>query len=108
ALKEAGVESFGMRVHRAGEYPEALRDALHPLELLTFQGAWSLVESPCIAVVGTRKASEEGRRQARALVAGLVAQAWTIVSGLAAGIDTAAPGAALESGGRTIAVLGTP
>ncbi len=108
ALKGAGVESFGVRVHGAGEYPERLRDARDPLELLTFQGTWSLVESRCVAVVGTRKASEEGRRRTRALVERLVADDWTVVSGLAAGIDTAAHRTALESGGRTIAVLGTP
>jgi DNA processing protein len=108
ALGEAGVEDFGIQVHGAGEYPPKLRDARNPVEILYYQGWWSLLESPTLAVVGTRTASEAGKRQARHLVKRLVQRDWTIVSGLAAGIDTAAHRAAMDSGGRTIAVIGTP
>jgi DNA processing protein len=107
-LREGGVSRFGIRVHRAGEYPAKLRDARHPVELLYYQGSWSLVESPAVAVVGTREASEEGLAQTRELVRGLVEDGWTIASGLAAGVDTAAHQAALAAGGTTFAVLGTP
>jgi DNA processing protein len=108
ALLDSGVQRFGVRVHGAGEYPSKLRDARNPVELLYFQGWWSLVESPCVAVVGTRKPSEEGLRRARSLTKKLVSHGWTVVSGLATGIDTAAHRTALAEGGRTIAVIGTP
>jgi DNA processing protein len=107
-LRESGVKHFGVRVHGAGEYPAKLRDAAHPLELLYYQGAWDLVESRCVAVVGTRNPSAEGIKRTKQVVRELVRDGWTIVSGLAAGIDTIAHTTALELGGRTIAVIGTP
>jgi DNA processing protein len=107
-LHERGVARFGIRVHGDAEYPAGLRDATYPVELLYFQGAWDFVESPSVAVVGTRHPTDEGILRARALVKRLVKDDWTIVSGLAAGIDTAAHTTALEAGGRTVAVLGTP
>lgn len=108
-LHDAGVAHYGVRVHGAGDYPESLRVAENPIELLYFQGWWDLVNSPrAVAVVGTRKPSEEGLARTRKLVKALLADDFTIVSGLAAGIDTVAHTAALENGGRTIAVIGTP
>ncbi|HEV7672618.1 MAG TPA: DNA-processing protein DprA [Thermoanaerobaculia bacterium] len=61
-----------------------------------------------VAVVGARKASSEGARRAARLAGELSAQGVVIVSGLAEGIDTSAHKSAIASGGRTIAVLGTP
>jgi DNA processing protein len=61
-----------------------------------------------VAVVGTRDATLEGLARARALVEALVAKAIVVVSGLAEGIDTEAHSTAIRSGGKTIAVLGTP
>ncbi len=107
-LLEAEVESFGVRVHGAGEYPERLRDAAHPVELLYYQGWWDLAYSRSIAVVGTRKPSSEGLSRTRRLVRELVADGFTVVSGLAAGIDRMAHETAIAEGGRTIAVIGTP
>lgn len=107
-FREADIGRFGVRVHGAGEYPEKLRDAAHPIELLYYQGWWDLVESPCIAVVGTRKPSDEGISRARRLSRELVKDGFTVVSGLAAGIDTVAHTTAIAEGGRTIAVIGTP
>jgi DNA processing protein len=60
-----------------------------------------------VAVVGTRKPSERGVEQARAIAVGLVEAGYVVVSGLAAGIDTAGHTAALSAGGRTVAVIGT-
>lgn len=107
-FRKAQVGRFGVRVHGAGEYPKRLRDAAYPVELLYYQGWWDLVESPSVAVVGTRKPTPEGIRRTRRLVKALVKDGWTIVSGLAAGIDTVAHKTAIAEGGRTIAVLGTP
>jgi DNA processing protein len=107
-LNQEGVTRFGVRVNGAGEYPEKLRDANHPVELLYYQGWWDLAQSPAVAVVGTREPSEEGKRRAQRLTRNLVKDGFTVVSGLAKGIDTVAHKTAIESGGRTIAVIGTP
>lgn len=104
-----GIKRFGVRIHGAFDYPEALRDAVDPIELLYFLGSWDLAASPRrVAVVGTRQVSEEGAARTRKLVRGLVAKDFTIVSGLAQGVDTIAHETAIEAGGRTIAVIGTP
>lgn len=107
-LKDSQVTKFGVRVHGAAEYPEKLRDARHPIELLYYQGWWDLVNDRSVAIVGSRKPSAAGISRTRKLTRALIADNFTVVSGLAAGIDTAAHTAALECGGRTIGVLGTP
>ncbi|MCB2112195.1 MAG: DNA-processing protein DprA [Parvularculaceae bacterium] len=107
-FKNNGIEDFGVRVRGAGEYPKRLLDADHPVELLYYQGWWDLVNTPSIAVVGSRSASDSGIRRTKRLVSGLVEAGFTIVSGLASGIDRAAHEAAIGARGLTIAVLGTP
>lgn len=107
-FKETNVTHYGVRVHGAGEYPEKLRDAAHPVEVLYYRGFWDLVYSRSVAIVGTRKPSPEGCARTRKLVRALVEDGITIVSGLAAGVDTEAHTTALDEGGRTIAVIGTP
>lgn len=108
AIADAGITQFGVRVNGAGEYPTRLRDAAHPIELLCYQGWWDLVDTPSVAIVGTRHPSDEGVARARKLVRLLVEDGYTIVSGLAQGIDTIAHTTAIEVDGRTIAVIGTP
>jgi DNA processing protein len=107
-LSKAGVSRFGVRIHHAGNYPEKLRDARYPVEMLYFQGTWELAETRSVAVVGSRKATDDGKRRAARIARELVDKGFTVVSGLATGIDSAAHNAALDSGGRTIAVIGTP
>jgi DNA processing protein len=107
-LKERSVHRFGIRVHHAGDYPPKLRDAKYPVELLYYRGAWELTETRCVAVVGTRNPTPDGVARAHRLARELVARDFTVVSGLAAGIDTAAHRGALEARGRTVAVIGTP
>jgi DNA processing protein len=85
-----------------------LRAAEHPVELLYFQGWWDLVNSRSVAVVGTREPSQQGGARARSLTKKLIQDDFTVVSGLARGIDTIVHSTALAEGGRTIAVLGTP
>lgn len=105
---KAGVSRFGVRINHAGDYPKKLRDARYPVELLYYQGAWELTEARAVAVVGSRKASPEGVKRAQQIARALVQRDFTVVSGLAEGIDTAAHTEALAENGRTIAVLGTP
>lgn len=108
-IEKAKIRDFGVRVHGAEEYPEQLRDAANPIEFFYYRGWWDLVDSPKkIAIVGSRNPSDEGIRRAKKLAKLLVRDGYTIVSGLAKGIDTAAHTAAIESGGSTIAVIGTP
>ena len=107
-LRNSGVRQFGIRVHRAGEYPNKLRDAEDPVELLYYRGWWDLVETRSVAIVGTREPSHQALENTSRLVGLLIKDGFTIVSGLARGIDTAAHTAAIEKGGKTIAVLGTP
>ncbi len=107
-IRAAGIKHFGIRVHGAGEYPERLRDAEHPVELLYFQGNWDLTSTPCVAIVGTRNPSDDGVRRAAKLTRHFVSAGFTVVSGLAQGIDTVAHTTAIQAHGQTIAVLGTP
>ena len=79
-FEQADVKQFGIRVQGAGEYPPQLRDAAHPIALLYYQGWWDLVASPSVAVVGTRKPSQEGLARTRRLVKELVADDYTVVS----------------------------
>jgi DNA processing protein len=102
------INEVGIRVHGAAEYPQRLREADHPIELLYYLGDWSLAESPSVAVVGTRAPSEQGVANAKHIATALVKNDITVVSGLARGIDRAAHDAAIAAGGRTIAVIGTP
>lgn len=108
-LLDAGITRYGVRVNGTLDYPDRLREADHPLEVFTYQGWWELVDSSrSVAVVGTRNPSDDGVARTRKLVKALVDDEVTIVSGLAQGVDTAAHTAAIDHGGRTIAVLGTP
>lgn len=107
-LHKARVFQFGVRINKAEDYPSKLRDAKYPVELLYYQGIWELIEMRGLAIVGSRKPSEEGLKRAARLAKELVNNNFAVVSGLAAGIDQAAHKAALDAGGRTIAVIGTP
>ncbi len=107
-LKDQGVNQFGVRINQSADYPDKLRDAKHPIELLYFQGTWELSEMPGLCIVGSRKASDDGKKRAARLAKELVKMKYAVVSGLATGIDGAAHRAALEENGHTIAVIGTP
>lgn len=106
-LHTAGLSDFGVHVRPDYSYPEKLLDADHPVELLYYRGFWDLIYTPSVAIVGTRNPSEDGLKRARTLARLLVDDGYTVVSGLATGIDTAAHTAAIARGGNTIAVIGT-
>lgn len=88
-------------------YPAYLREIPGAPPLLYMQGTIKEVDRWAVAVVGTRRLTSYGRQATRDIVTGLVRNGVTIVSGLAKGIDAVAHQAALDAGGRTIAVLGS-
>jgi len=88
-------------------YPSNLRMVHDRPPALFIRGELAPSDERSVAVVGTRRASAPGITAARSVVADLVAANYVVVSGLAAGIDATAHEAALETGGRTVAVIGT-
>lgn len=88
-------------------YPARLREIYDPPPFLWVRGTLSPEDTRAVAIVGTRKASDSGRRAAFALGRDLAEAGVTVVSGLAYGIDIEAHRGALAAGGRTIAVLGS-
>ena len=88
-------------------YPRALLSTYDPPVLLYVEGGLLPEDALCIAIVGSRHCSHYGRSQAERLAAGLATAGFTVISGLAHGIDSAAHvGALAADRGRTIAVLG--
>lgn len=88
-------------------YPPLLLQSADPPLLLYVQGNAALLSQPCLAIVGSRNASVQGVDNARAFAAHLSGHGWTIVSGLAFGIDGAAHEGGLTGPGSTVAVVGT-
>lgn len=87
---------------RSPEFAFLRRDRVY------YAGEFGLLEQPGIAIIGSRRASRQGVLRARRLARLLVEHGIVVVSGLAEGIDAAAHRSALEHGGRTVAVIGTP
>ena len=100
--------NLGIVIKGTIDYPEKLKDAKYPLELFYYQGNLELLNTRSISVVGARKVSEEGKKRAARLVKYFVKDGFTIVSGLAQGVDTVSHKTAIESGGNTIGVIGPP
>lgn len=88
-------------------YPRNLRLVHDQPPLIFVAGRLEPGDERSIAVIGSRRASSEGLQDAAAIARHLAAEGWTVVSGLALGIDAAAHRAALDVDGRTIAVIGT-
>ena len=88
------------------DYPPNLRQIADPPPFLFVRGSATLTDTTCIAIVGARAASDIGRRMAQRLGLELAAKGFTVVSGLARGIDGEAHQGALDAHGKTIAVLG--
>ena len=104
------MESLGMRlvIDMQKEFPEALRHIPYPpfgIYLRGGDGATFLFPSATLAVVGTRRASADGKKIARSFARELAAAGFAIASGLAFGIDGAAHEGALDAGGATVAIL---
>lgn len=89
------------------DYPPQLLATADPPLLLWLQGRRELLATPCLAVVGSRNPTAQGADNARAFARALAREGYTIVSGLALGVDAAAHEGALDAQGATIAVVGT-
>jgi DNA processing protein len=112
ARAEARAAGLDLICRCRAEYPAALRELRAPPAVLHIAGRRELrlrtYHHDAVAVVGARKANAYGKAVARSLGRGLGVAGVTVVSGLAAGIDTEAHRGALEVHGRTIAVLPGP
>ena len=89
------------------DYPPNLRAVHDRPPILFIAGRLTDKDARGVAVVGARKATAAGAQRAAAIAKHLVDTGYTVISGLAAGIDTAAHTAALAKRGRTVAVIGT-
>ncbi|MCG8431913.1 MAG: DNA-processing protein DprA, partial [Candidatus Omnitrophica bacterium] len=89
------------------DYPALLKTIYDPPAVLYVKGSLNAEDERALALVGSRRASFYGRRQAGQFAGALSRYGFTIVSGLARGIDCCAHRGALASGGRTIAVMGS-
>lgn len=102
------VETSGARAitWNSPDYPNLLKQIPAAPPLIFVRGGFEPADQWAVAVVGTRRLSAYGRLMTRDLVTGLAQNGITVVSGLARGIDGVAHQAALDAGGRTIAVMG--
>ena len=109
AAEVAAWEGSGIRLLTVldPEYPENLRTVYDRPPLIFVAGSLRPSDARSVAVVGARAASPEGLARARDITEQLASDGYTVISGLAAGIDTEAHTTALRHGGRTIGVIGT-
>ncbi|MEA2213495.1 MAG: processing protein [Solirubrobacteraceae bacterium] len=106
-IKRWHSDGMGLVTVLDGSYPDNLR-AVHDRPALLFvAGNLQARDERSVAIIGSRRASEDALARARVLATDLAHRGYTIISGLAAGIDTAAHAASLAADGRTIAVIGT-
>jgi DNA processing protein len=97
------VKAFLLTLEDA-DYPPLLKHIADPPAVLYVRGTLTPVDERAICIVGTRKATLNGRETTRHIAFQLAKQGLTIISGLAQGVDEAAHRGALEAGGRTLAI----
>ena len=108
AFAVPGVAASPVAIERgAADYPPALLDLAHPPATIWRIGDLDVLNRPVVAIVGTRKASAYAERVTREISGALARAGACVVSGMALGIDGVAHVAALDAGGKTVAVLGT-
>ncbi|RME61047.1 DNA-protecting protein DprA [Candidatus Parcubacteria bacterium] len=104
-LHKLTKHSIAILLPSTASYPESLKEIPQPPHGIYVRGEIPASSMPWVAIVGTRKATAEGRAAAKYFAAELARQGICVVSGLALGIDGAAHQGALEGGGTTVAVL---
>jgi DNA processing protein len=103
------IEAFGARIihWESADYPETLRAIQNPPIVLYVWGDLRAEDARAIGVVGSRNVTHYGTEAAKKLSFQLAFSGYTVISGLARGIDTAAHQGALAAKGRTVAVIGS-
>jgi DNA processing protein len=89
------------------DYPSRLKEIYDYPPVLYVRGSLPAEDEPSLAIVGTRRPTAYGRQVTEEIVADLARSGTTIISGLARGIDSVAHRAALDAGGKTLAVFGS-
>ena len=107
ALEAARAKHMHVITRDSGSYPTRLLELHDAPAVLFAQGTMATADPPAVAIVGTRAASSYGVRVARSIATACAKAGATVISGMAQGIDGVAHQAALDVGGRTVAVLGT-
>jgi DNA processing protein len=109
-----GAEMEKLECHRVNalisedpNYPSRLKEIYDYPPVLYVKGSLPAKDEPCLAIVGTRRPTVYGRQVAEEIVTDLARSGIIIISGLARGIDSVAHRAALDAGGRTVAVFGS-
>jgi DNA processing protein len=106
-IARVGKEGGSILTRDDAEYPERLMEIYDPPVVLWLRGDRTLLARPGIAVVGTRQPTPYGLGMAEVLSRDLANRRVVILSGMARGVDTVAHKAAIQAGGRTVAVWGT-
>lgn len=106
-IRSWAANGIGLVTLLDSDYPSQLLTVHQRPPFLLYRGFLEPGDAGGVAVVGTRSPTDRGLAQAREIAAGLADRGVPVISGLAAGIDTAALTSALDSGGRVVAVIGT-
>lgn len=101
------MHDYKMIYDHSSEYPKHLSEIRKHPQILYARGNLALLNTPCFAIVGTRNNTLYGKINAEYFTKGLVSYGFTIVSGLAFGVDAVVHDTTLKNGGKTIAVLGS-
>lgn len=101
-------KGFSIFYRESFNFPQSLNDTKTPVWMFYAKGDSSLLDSNSVSVVGSRKVSDKGKARARRIATELVEKGFTIISGLAKGVDTEALTAAIKAKGKVIGVIGTP
>lgn len=106
-LQDCDNLGVSLRRKSTGDYPASLQEVADAPSVLYVRGEYHAGDELAIGIVGSRRCTAYGRKQAQRLAAGLARAGFCVISGLARGIDAVAHRAALQAGGRTIAVMAT-
>ena len=99
-------KNISFKILNDKDYPELLKNIYDPPPVIYYKKKFN-VNSPAIAVVGSRRCTKYGRRTARKISFELAQRGITVISGMARGIDSSAHKGAVDAGGKTVAVLGS-
>lgn len=107
AEEEELIAKYGVEIlaHRHPGYPEPLANIPDPPPILYIRGKLEPEDVKGVGLVGSRQCTSYGKRVAERLAGGLARKGYTVISGLARGIDGAAHWGALKAGGRTLAIM---